>query len=93
MTGRLSSCTEKTAAFRLARIRRPRLFPIEGKNNVVQWRRVGEDHPRADLTSHEVDLVRELHDGGMGYRAIARKFEVSKACVRDIIKGRRRLYG
>lgn len=62
-------------------------------------RRIGESHPRAKLTDHEVDLIRELHEGEkgpdgkvtrLGYKRIAAKFEISKRAVRDIISCRRR---
>lgn len=52
--------------------------------------RVGEDHGRARLTNHEVDLIRALHAAGMGYRKLAKKFEVSRTTVADIVKNRRR---
>lgn len=38
-------------------------------------RRIGESHPRARLTDHEIDLIRELAEEGMSYREIAQKFE------------------
>lgn len=47
-------------------------------------RRIGQGHPRAKLTDHEVDLIRELIDGGMSLRQIAAKFEVSKSQVHRI---------
>ena len=39
-------------------------------------RRIGESHPRAKLTDHEVDLIRELAEEGLTYEDIARKFEL-----------------
>lgn len=53
---------------------------------------VGQHHPRARLTDHDVDLIRALHEGedGLGYRVIARKFEVSVRTVRDICHYQRR---
>ena len=51
---------------------------------------IGGDHHRAKLTDHDVDLILELRDGGLPYRLIAAKFEVSKAAIADICKGRRR---
>ncbi len=51
---------------------------------------VGEDHPRARLTNHDVDLICELHDEGIGYGEIAKKFNISKGSVRDFVTGRRR---
>ena len=55
-----------------------------------QGSRVGETHPRARLTDHDVDLIRELHEVGLSYREIAIKFNVAKSTVRDIVKCRRR---
>ena len=53
--------------------------------------RVGEDHPRAKLTDHEVELIRQLHEeGGLSLREIAEKFEVTKGTVHDIVNYRRR---
>lgn len=40
----------------------------------------------AKLTDHDVDLIRELHDEGLGYRKIAKKFEISPSAVRHIVK-------
>jgi hypothetical protein len=55
-----------------------------------QGRRIGESHPRAKLTNHEVDLVHELVEEGMSYRQVAEKFEglISKAGVGHIVTGR-----
>lgn len=39
--------------------------------------RIGEDHPRAKLTDHEVELIRQMHESGLSYRKIAEKFEIS----------------
>lgn len=47
--------------------------------------RVGEDHQRAKFTNHEIDLIRDLHDDGMPISEIARKFEVSKSYVHDVV--------
>lgn len=53
--------------------------------------RVGQDHPRAVLTDAQVLLLLELRRAeGWSYLQLARKFEVSKASVRDVVKGRRR---
>lgn len=50
-------------------------------------RRIGEDHPCAVLSDHDVALVFELRGQGWGYRKIARSLEVSKSLVRKIVKG------
>lgn len=54
-----------------------------------QGRRIGESHPRAKLTDHEVDLVHELVEEGMSLRQIAEKFEglISKSQVGKIVQG------
>lgn len=51
---------------------------------------IGESHPRAVLTDHEVDLVLALSEEGLSYRAIAEKMDVSKGCVAKICSGQRR---
>ena len=38
-------------------------------------RKIGKSHPRAELTDHEIDLIRELHEQGMSYEQIEKKFE------------------
>jgi len=48
--------------------------------------RVGQDHPRAKLTDIEVELMRRLHDEGMGYAQLAKKFEVSLWAVGRICR-------
>jgi hypothetical protein len=40
---------------------------------------------RAKLTDHEIDLIRELHESGMSYEQIAKKFE-GKGYVRYIAR-------
>jgi FixJ family two-component response regulator len=52
--------------------------------------RVGEGHHRATLTDREVELIRELAEGGMSQRVIAGKFEISRGTVADIVSFRRR---
>lgn len=52
--------------------------------------RVGESHPLAKLTNHEVELVRQLHESGMGYGRIAAAMETPKRTIRDIVTFRRR---
>lgn len=52
--------------------------------------RIGEDHHRAKLTNHEVDLTLELLDAGLSERQVAEKMEMSRRWVRDIKSGRRR---
>lgn len=43
--------------------------------------RIGEDHQRAKLSNHEVDLMRELRDAGWSYGKLSEKFEVTKMCA------------
>lgn len=47
--------------------------------------RVGEDHQHAKLTDHEVELMRHLHEvDKVGYRRLAKMFDLSKTTVRNI---------
>lgn len=50
--------------------------------------RVGQDHHRAKLTDNEVNIIRDMHDQGIGYKRLAKTFEVSVALIRDIVKCR-----
>jgi hypothetical protein len=53
----------------------------------------GQAHPRATLTDHEVELMRELHEHltePWGYRRLAAKFETPRATVVAICQYRRR---
>jgi hypothetical protein len=54
--------------------------------------RIGEDHPKAKLTDHEVDLIREMAEDRdengrrkWGRRRLARKFDVSTWTIRSIL--------
>jgi hypothetical protein len=51
---------------------------------------IGESHPRAVLSDHEVGLLLELRGEGMSMGWLAEKFEVSKSCVAKIVWGQRR---
>jgi FixJ family two-component response regulator len=66
-------------------------------------RRVGESHPRAKLTDHEVELIRQLAEGelvrnaqgrfvkqGLTYAEIAAKFDISSETVKSIALYRKR---
>ena len=50
----------------------------------------GEKHYKADLTDHEVELVRQLHDEGWGYRRLAKKFEIHRSTIQKICTFRSR---
>ncbi len=65
------------------------------QNNLVGLselhKRCGETHPRARLTDHDVDLIRELHEyHGLSYSVLAEKFDSSKSAIADICRYRRR---
>ncbi len=47
--------------------------------------RPGQEHPRATLTDHEVELIRQLAESGMTQTEIAAKFGVSKSCICKIV--------
>ncbi len=45
------------------------------------------------LTDHEVELVRQVYEmGGISVRELAKKFEVSRSHIGDIVTFRRRPY-
>lgn len=52
--------------------------------------RIGENHQRALISDHDVELIRELAEGGMRYTEIAEKFEISKVTVGRICRYERR---
>lgn len=52
--------------------------------------RIGEDHPRAELTDAEVETIRSLHAEGMSYSRLAEKFEQSKGAIAKICRYERR---
>ena len=72
----------------------------------AKGRRVGETHQRAKLTDADVEMILALHDEGIGYRQIAKKFDETItdpatgqelpgyrpgwSTVRDVVKGRTR---
>jgi len=53
-------------------------------------RRIGEDHPRAKLSNHEIDLMQELFEEGMTLREAAEKFDISKKHASEIRSGKKR---
>jgi DNA-binding CsgD family transcriptional regulator len=57
---------------------------------VLKGLRRGENHPKAILTDHEVELVRRLRDGGMSLGQIAAKFGIGKSTVIDMCAYRTR---
>lgn len=52
--------------------------------------RIGESHPRAVLTDHEVGMLMELREEGYSYAKLAEMFEVHKGTVAKILSGQRR---
>ena len=53
--------------------------------------RVGESHHNAKLTDHDVELIRQLHEGGMKQKVIAKKFDCSPANISEIVNYRHRI--
>lgn len=54
--------------------------------------RVGEDHQKSRLTNEQVDRVRDLHElHDLSYGQLSKMFGVSKNCIADICKYRRRV--
>jgi hypothetical protein len=50
----------------------------------VNGYRIGDSHHRAELTDHEVELMRQLRDGGMRVAELARRFDRSKGYVSKV---------
>lgn len=54
--------------------------------------RCGESNPKAKLTDHEVELIRQLRELGLSLKEIAEKFDdVSIHCIKSICCFRRRI--
>lgn len=68
-----------------ARPRTSRLIAVNDRGLAI-----GESHPRAVLSDHDVGLLLELRDEGYSYGWLAEKFEVSKSCVAKIVRGEHR---
>jgi hypothetical protein len=56
----------------------------------IRLKRVGENHHNAKYTDREVELVRQLHEQGLGYRRLSDKMEMPIRTIRDILAYRRR---
>lgn len=52
--------------------------------------RIGQYHQRAKLSDHDVELIRQLAEQGICYKAIATKFEISWVTVGRICRFERR---
>jgi hypothetical protein len=57
----------------------------------VQGQRCGETHPNARLTDHDVELMRQLHEGGMQCSKIAHKFDCARTTVSGIVNYQHRV--
>lgn len=52
---------------------------------------IGQAHPKSKISDEAADEIALLHTvEGVSYKQLALRFRISKACVRDIVKGRRR---
>lgn len=70
---------------KVARPRTSRLIAVNDRGLAI-----GESHPRAVLSDHDVGLLLELRDEGFSLSWLAAKFEVSKSCVAKIVRGEHR---
>jgi hypothetical protein len=70
---------------KVQQLAKKRMVPVNDSR-----RRIGEQHPGAVLTDHEVELVHALHEDGLSLAEIARKMEVTKGCIWKIVHGYRR---
>lgn len=68
--------------------------PVQPKRRLVAvnecGQRIGQDHPRAVLTDHQIDLLLDLRDEGWGYRRLAKVFQISRTAVKRYCKGEMR---
>jgi len=53
-------------------------------------RRVGESHPQAKLTDADVDRLLAMREQGLGWKTLAKMFDMSKTQVRRICLGQKR---
>lgn len=51
---------------------------------------MGESHPHAKLTDAQVEQMRDMNEEGIGYRKLAKLFNVSRPTVQSICNYRRR---
>lgn len=62
------------------------IIPVDERGNAL-----GEYHHRAKLSDEEVEQIRDLHDAGvMGYKRLARVYDVSPVTIRDVVTYRSR---
>lgn len=47
----------------------------------------GSAHGQSKLTEREIPLIREMHKNGLGSRAIAKAFSISRCSIRRILSG------
>jgi transposase-like protein len=50
-------------------------------------RRIGQGHHRAKYSDSLVSRIVELHQSGIGYRQLARKFDIPRSTIADICTG------
>lgn len=68
--------------------RKPQIIrqPVRTVGVNIEGRRIGQSHPKAKLTDNDVDLIRDLYEGGgWSYRTLADKFEVRKQTIHKIV--------
>ena len=66
---------------------RPKMLPYSEDGRIV-----GEAHPKARLTNHQVDLIRELREEHrMTYNELALMFSMPKATIAYICRYQRRV--
>lgn len=60
-----------------------RLVAVNDRGRVI-----GQDHPRAILSDHEIELLLALRGEGRSFGWLAAKFEIGKSTAADICNGR-----
>lgn len=50
----------------------------------ISLKKYGEKHHCAKLSDHDVDLIRDIHDAGIGIVEISRKFDVCRNTISNL---------
>lgn len=58
----------------------------------VSFALFNEYHPQCKYSSHDIELIRQLHDEGLGVNEIARKFEISHQMVSEYVNYTTRIH-
>lgn len=86
-TGSLQRIVAIDKAIEKCRWHYPERF-LQAAFPICETSKRGQLHWRAKLSNQEIELIRQLHDGGMGVTAIAKKFSVHKSHISRVTRYR-----